>query len=225
MSAFLEANASLLVALASALGGALISLVVGWLLRKRDYDLRLWDKLVERRIEAHERLIGIALEMRAMVAPGTVDSQGEVIRAPQVLLSREVFEKWFARAIGHGVAGSTWLATDAKREANFLQDYLVTLHMHLQSVPSERFLSVGWLIRQDFVDISSSLERAAFSFFKKEVRRLKLSDLDEWHKYPRAQTERRLKETQLLRRWSEWSPLARAGMGCDEPTSGASMGT
>jgi len=204
---FLEAHANLFIALGGAVGGALISLVVGWLLRKRDYDLRLWDKFIERRIQAHENLINIALEMRVMVAPGTVDAEGEVIRAPQVLISQEAFEQWFTSAITSGVAGSTWLATDAKREANFLQDYLVTLHLHLQPVASDDYLSVGWIIRQDFIDISASLERAAFSFFEKDVRRLKLSNLDEWHKYPREQTEKRLKETQLLQRWSEWSPL------------------
>lgn len=205
---FLEAYSTIFLALGSAMGGAFVSLVVGWLLRKRDYDLRLWDKLLERRIKAHENLINIALEMRVMVAPGTVDAEGEVIRAPRVLISQETFEQWFTDAISGGVAGSTWLATDAKREANFLQDYLVTLHLHLQPVASEDYLSVGCIIRQDFIDMSASLERAAFRFFEKDARRLKLSSLNEWHKYPREQTEKRLTDTQLRQRWSEWSPLA-----------------
>ena len=215
MKEFLEANASIFIGLGGAVGGALISLVVGWLLRKRDYDLRLWDKFIERRIQAHENLINVALEMRVMVTPGTVDEEGEVIRAPRVLFSQEAFEQWFTRAISTAVAGSTWLATDAKREANFLQDYLVTLHLYLQSVPSDDYLSVGCIIRQDFLAISASLERAAFSFFEKDARQLRLGNLDERHKYPREQTERRLKDTQLWRRWSEWSPVADAEADTD----------
>lgn len=205
---FLEAHANFVLALGGAVGGALISLVVGWLLRKRDYDLRLWDKLLERRIQAHENLIKVALEMRVMVALGTVDAEGEVIRAPQVLVSQEAFEQWFTSATGSNLKSSTWLATDAKREANFLQDYLVTLHLHLQPVASEDYLSVGSIIRQDFIDISVNLERSAFRFFEKDARRLRLSSLDDWHKHPREQTEKKLKDTQLLQRWSEWSPLA-----------------
>lgn len=205
---FLEAHANFVLALGGAVGGALISLVVGWLLRKRDYDLRLWDKLLERRIQAHENLIKVALEMRVMVALGTVDAEGEVIRAPQVLVSQEAFEQWFTAATGSNLKSSTWLATDAKREANFLQDYLVTLHLHLQLVASEDYLSVGSIIRQDFIDISVNLERSAFRFFEKDARRLRLSSLDDWHKHPREQTEKKLKDTQLLQRWSEWSPLA-----------------
>lgn len=209
MYEFLVAHASILLATGGAVGGALISLFVGWILRKRDYDLRLWERLLDRRLKAHESLIDIALEMRVMVALGTVDEQGEVLRVPKALVSKEAFNRWFDRAINNGVAGSTWLATNAKREANFLQDYLVTLHLHLQSVPSQAYPVVGAIIRQDFVDISSSLERAAFAYFEKDARRLVLSNLAEWHKYPREETERRLKNTQLLRRWAEWSPLVR----------------
>src|ERR1043166_8485697 len=98
MSEFLKENASTMIAPGGAVGGRFISIVVGWLLRKREYDLRLWEKLLERRIKAHEQLINVAMEMRVMVTSGRVDEAGEPIRAPNVLLSREVFEEWFTRA-------------------------------------------------------------------------------------------------------------------------------
>ena len=205
---FLQANASALFGLGGAFGAVLISFFTAWLLRKQDYDLRLWDKLLERRIDAHERLITVALEMRVMVGLGGIDKEGQAARSPQVLRSREAFEGWFTRAAGSSLVASTWLSTTAKREANFLQDYLVNLHLNLEQVPSDRYLAVGAIIRQDFVDISSRLERAAFAFFEKEMRQLRLSNLEEWHKYPREQSEQRLKETQLLSRWSEVNQLA-----------------
>jgi hypothetical protein len=205
---FLQENASALFGLAGIFAGALLSFFAAWLLRKRDYDLRLWDKLLERRIDAHERLINVALEMRVMVSLGGVGEAGEIVRAPRVLRSQEVFEAWFTRAIESVGTASTWLSIAAKREANLFQDYLVTLHIHLEHVPSDRYLTIGVIVRQDFIDISASLERVAFSFFGRDVRRLKLSNLNEWHKYPREHTEQRLKETQLLRRWNEVSQLA-----------------
>lgn len=80
---FLQENASALFALGGAFGTALLSFLAAWFLRKRDYDLRLWDKLLERgRIDAHERLINVALEMRVMVALGGVDKAGKVVRSP-----------------------------------------------------------------------------------------------------------------------------------------------
>lgn len=125
-----------------------------------------------------------------------------------MLISQKAFEDWFTRAVGSSVAASTWLSILAKREANFLQDYLVTLHLNLEQIPSKEYLTVGTLIRQDFVNISARLERAAFTFFERDVRQLKLSDLDKYHKYPREYTEQRLKETQLFSRWSEVNQLA-----------------
>ena len=203
LAQFLEQHASAVFGLVGAMGGGFLSFFASWLLRKRDYDLQLWGKLLERRIEAHERVIQIALEMRVMVALGGVDASGEVLRAPQVLSSKETFEGWFHHATTETGSGSTWLSVATTRELNFVQDYLVTLHMHLAGIPSERYPQAGIVVRQDFIDLSSELERQTFSFFVNDVRRLKLNDLREWHKYPRGETERRLKMTRLLQNWQD----------------------
>ena len=208
MVEFLTQNASALFGLGGALGAVCLTFLTRWLLRKRDYDLRLWDRLLERRIDAHERLINVAIEMRVMVGLGGLDEEREVVRAPQVLISKEVFEDWCTRAVGSGVAPSTWLSIAAKREANFLQDYLVTLKLNLEHIPSDKYLAVGAIIRQDFVEISAQLERTAYSFFERDIRKLRLDDLSEWHKYPRERTEERLKKTQLISRFAELAQLA-----------------
>jgi hypothetical protein len=90
---------------------------------------------------------------------------------------------------------------------NFVQDYLVTLHMHLGGVPTGNYLSVGELIRQDFIELSSSLEKKAYEFFTRDIKKLRLNSLDDWHKYKRPETERRLQATALLRRSEEIAQL------------------
>jgi hypothetical protein len=200
---FLQQHAAAIFGLVGAFGAGILSFVASWLLRKRDYDLRLWDKLLERRIRAHENVIAVALEMRVMVTLGGLDAKGDVLRAPQVLVSKEAFEEWFTRAVATAVEASTWLSTDAKREVNYLQDYLVTLHQNISALPSEAYLKIGTVIREDFIALSSSVERTAYSFFKKDIRCLRLSDFSEWHKYPREETERRLKGSRLLQAWDE----------------------
>jgi hypothetical protein len=207
MNQIIRDNTSALIGVCGIFIGAVVTFIASWALTKRDYDLRLWDKLIDRRIDAHERLINHAHEMRVMVARNGLDESGEVMRYPQVLSSREVFEDWFTNTITSIGFASTWLSTPAKREANFLQDYLVTLHINLRSVPSSRFPDVGLIARQDFIDISSNLERISYVFFNKDVRKLRLSNLNDWHKYPRSQTEKRLNETSLLRQWSYVSQL------------------
>jgi hypothetical protein len=208
MNQLIRDNASALIGVSGVVIGAFITFLASWALRKRDYDLRLWDKLIDRRIDAHERLINHAHEMRVMIARNGLDEDGEVLRYPQVLSSRDAFEDWFANTIRSISFASTWLSTPAKREANFLQDYLVTLHINLRSVPGDRFPDVGLIVRRDFIDMSSNLERISFVFFDRDVRKLRLSNLNDWHKYPRQQTEKRLNETNLLRQWADVSRLA-----------------
>jgi hypothetical protein len=122
----------------------------------------------------------------------------EVRRTPQIMLSREIFEDWFTRFTQLSMEGTSWLSTETKREVNFAQDYLVTLFIYLQDVPSDDFPRLGEIIRQDFIELSSSLERKAFRFFERGIRKLRLDSLQKWHKYKRPETERRLSATVLV---------------------------
>jgi hypothetical protein len=200
---FISNNTSAIFALLGALGGSLFSFLTSWLIKKREYNLRLWDKLLERRIKAHENVLTIAVEMRVMVAMGAPDKNGEAPRSPQVLLSKDEFEGWFRHFTQLSMEGTTWLTTAAKRELNFVQDYLVSLHHNLTGVQSDKYPRVGEVIRQDFIDLSSALEKKAFEFFEREVRQLRLANLKEWHKYKRPETEMRLKKTILLSQWEK----------------------
>ena len=91
----------------------MLAFLGSWFLRKRDYDLKLWEKIIDRRIDAHESLISIALEMRVMIALGGIDSNGEVRRAPNVLQSKEAFEARFSHVSSSTAVGSTWLSVGA----------------------------------------------------------------------------------------------------------------
>jgi hypothetical protein len=204
---FITEHASAVFALLGVLGGGLLSFFGSLLLKKRDFNLRLWDKLIERRIKAHENVMALAVEMRIMVPIGGVDQDGDVRRAPQVLISKEEFDRWLTRFTQLSMEGTTWLTTDAKRELNFAQDYLVTLHQSISGIPSEKYLAVGNIIRGDFIDISSSLEKKSFEFFESGIRKLKLDSLNKWHKYKRPVTESRLKQTALLRNWETISKV------------------
>ncbi len=195
---FLQANSSAVFGLVGALGGGILSFIATTILKRRDFNLQMWGKLLERRISAHQKVIAVAVEMRVMVCLGGFDERGEFRRAPQVLISKEEFERWFTRFTQLTLEGTTWLTTDAKREVNFAQDYLVTLHLHLADVPSEKYLAVGEIVRQDFIDLSSTLEKKAFEYFQEGIHRLRLDSLDKHHKYKRPETEFRLRSTALL---------------------------
>lgn len=211
MEEFISQNASAVFGLLGAFVGGLLSFLTSWALKNREYTLRIWDKLLERRIKAHENLIAIAIELRVMVALGGEGPDGEVARAPQVLISEEEFEKWFIRFTQLTQSGSTWLTTQARRELNFVQDYLVTLHTNLSSVRSERYLAVGAVIRSDFLDLSSGLEKAAYDYFENTISERKLGSLRDHHKFPRSETESRLRNTVLMQNWDRVQEAASIG--------------
>lgn len=201
MEELLQQHSSAIFGLLGVFLGGSLSFFANWAMKNREYSLRIWDRLIDRRIKAHENLIAIAIEMRVMVALGGKEKDGEIARAPQVLLSKDEFVRWFVRFTQLTQEGNTWLTTKAKRELNFAQDYLITLHTHLASAPSENYLAIGQVIRMDFINLSSSLEKAAYDYFENEIAKRKLNKLSDWHKYPRQSTESRLKSTALLSNW------------------------
>jgi hypothetical protein len=201
---FLNANASAIFGLLGALGGGVLSFVAALLLKRSEFSLQLRSKIVDRQIAAHERILKLAQEMRVMVSSGMLGADGEVARGPRILLSKDEFESWFTRFTEQQLEGSTWLTTATKREVAFVQDYLVTLHMHLADVPSEKCFDLAQLIRQDFIDLSNSLEKVAFAFFETGIHRARPDSLLDWHKYKRPVTEQRLTSTALLQNIAEF---------------------
>lgn len=195
---FINKNTSAIFGLLGVLGGGIFTFLTSWLIKKREYNLHLWDKLLERRIKAHENVLAIAIEMRVMIPIGPPDEEGEAPRYPRILLSKNKYEEWLIHFAELNMEASTWLSTAAKREVNFVQDYLLTLHHNLSFVPNEKYPQIGNVIKQDFIDLSSTLEKKAFEYFEKEVQQLKVGNLKEWHKYKRPETDDRLRKTKLM---------------------------
>ncbi|MCA1492694.1 hypothetical protein I6F11_17375 [Ensifer sp. NBAIM29] len=205
---FMKDNSSAVFAMLGALMSAGVSFGSAWFLRRQDHSLRLWEKIAERRIQAHEYLLDQSMAMRVMTALPAADEKGEVIRFPNVMMSKDTFETFFSKFATGFLTASTWYTTEVTREANFVQDYLVTLHQTLRQVPTELYPNVGLIIRQDFIDLSSSLERKVSSFFAEDIRALRVGRHGQWHKYKRTQTERRLNATILLINQAEIATLS-----------------
>lgn len=228
MAEFLAHNVNAVFGLIGVLVGVLVSgaiqFLTSWALRNRDLHLKIWERFLDRRISAHDKVVGLAMKMRVMVTLGAFDPDGELARAPRLMSSKETFDEWLTEFANESVPATTWLATAVKRELSFVQDYMVTLHTHLSPVPSEHFLKVGRFIRQDFIDLSSNLEKIAFEFFKLDSRKLNLGDLTEHHKYVREETERRFQGTVMMGKWAEFHALVQS-LGAAEANNVAGANT
>src|SRR5437899_239904 len=143
MDQILRDNASAIFGLVGAIVGAGLSLLGTWRQSRKELQGRLWEKVLDRRIEAHERIVQFSKSLRAMVFLGYRDESGELARAPALLNSDEAFRQWYADFLETFGRSSTWLSTELTRELNFLQDYIVNLDLLLQRIDPSAYLQVG----------------------------------------------------------------------------------
>jgi hypothetical protein len=197
MADFLSKNSSALFTLAGAALATIASFLTASIMANKEIKLKLREKILDRRIEAHERIIELSHTMRVIFPLGGLDAQGEVIRTTSILLSKEAFDEWFGHFFDILSSTSNWLGADLVHELNLLQDYLVNLNEFLRQVPSQNYQKVGQIIRLDFLHFSETTERLAFEFFVNDLEKLRISTLPKQHKYLRKETERRLNETEF----------------------------
>ncbi len=207
---FLSKYSTAIFTLAGALLGALTSFMTASVMASKEIRLRLREKLLDHRIEAHERIIDLSHSLRAMHPLGGIDDEGELVRTPSVLTSKEVFDNWFQRFYQTLTATSIWLDTSLIHELNLLQDYVVNLNEFLRRVPTENYPRVGQIVSLDFIHFSESVEKLAFDFFTNDLEKLRMSRLPKWHKYPLAKAEKRIQGTEFFKRRNELQSLVNA---------------
>jgi len=193
-------NPSAIFAILGTLAGAALTFFGTWILQNQEVKNRLLEKVLDRRIQAHENIIELSKLLRSMVSLGYEEKDGQLARTPILMTSKESFDGFLKQFYKTGTESSTWLSTKVTREYNFVQDYLVNLNEFVTNMDSENFPEVGKLIRQDFIDFSSNLEKFSFEFFTTDLTKLKMNDLSKWHKYPVEVTQKRLAETQFFNR-------------------------
>lgn len=198
----LENNVSAVFALAGTVIGVGLTFLTTWLLKRRDLQLRLLEKVLERRVDAHEQVIMVTKLLRSMQGLGYTEAPGRVARTPCFLVSRETYLESANHLSTVMASSSTWLAVEVTRELYLLQDYIVNLDMLLteNEVDTIYYPVIGSILRNDFIDFSSRLEKLAFTYFQGDLLRLKMNNLDDWHKYPLEETTRRLEETDLWKK-------------------------
>ena len=207
---FVSDNAAAVFGVGGVLLGGAGTFATSWLLQRADFKSSVWRSLLERSIAAHEATIQLALQLRVMGTLGDFDEDGNPVRLPMVLRSREDFESFFESSSLTVLQASPWLSLDALRLGYLVQDYVATLFGNTKGLSDEGLQMLGQIVRQDFVDLSSDLEVASHKYFAKEVYRRRLRDHEEWHKLPKSETEARLRATQLMTRWDEVAAIMAA---------------
>ena len=80
-SQLIQNNISAIFGLLGIVIGATLSFIATWILKERDLRLKLREKLLDRRIEAHERVIAFSKSMRKTTPVG-IEENGDIMRFP-----------------------------------------------------------------------------------------------------------------------------------------------
>jgi hypothetical protein len=180
--------------------GALITFIGNLVLKRNELKLKLREKVLDKRMQAHENIINLTKTLRTMNILGFDSKTKEVLRIPNILTSRQQFDEWYTQYYNLTAYSTTWLSTDLTRELNLFLDYIINLYEKIQNIDDKKIILIGYIIRQDFIDFSGELEKLAFILFERDLYKLKLNDLKKWHKYEKTETEKRLQNTELLKK-------------------------
>ena len=213
MKEFLISNAAGVFALLGTIFGGATSFLGARAIARAELRLRLREKVLDRRIDAHERIVRAAKTMSTMVVVSYDPRTGDLPRAPYFFADPDAFQRWYGEFVLAVQDASTWLAAPVARELYVIQNYLVNLDQALTPVPPERYMAVGAILRVDFLEFSERLERLAFEFFEKDLDRLRLHRLSE-RVYDVEEARKRLDKTAFRTRGED---LTRAAQIPNQP--------
>lgn len=181
--------------------GGLVTGGVTWVTMEREYSLNGWEKILERRITAHESVFIFVDKLRNKVTGAQVNPDGVLICYPESMESLEDFKLLQGNLNEFVKKKQIWLSPDVKKEANFIRDYLISIGAFLMEydfLPDECLKDIGKVIHEDFSDLATSLEGRAYEFFENEIDDRKLAKLKDSFNYSESEKKKRLLKMRLF---------------------------
>lgn len=190
---------SAIIALSGVIIGALINNFFNWNIKRRETQLKLIEKQVDKKIQAYENVLTIAKALRMVITTYKTDSNSNLITYPSVLENKNNFSELIHSFSSIVNTYSHWLDIETIRELYFVQDYLATLSQSVENVNDKKMQTLGLIIKQDFIDLSSSLEKIILESYQNKITNLGVKKINGWHKYKKDETLKRLNGLILMR--------------------------
>ena len=86
---FLQENASAIFALLGVVSGSLFTGIFGYISKSRETKLRITEKVVDRKLQAHDNLIDFIGQIRTMVLLDGWDGERELKRTPLTMFGQQ----------------------------------------------------------------------------------------------------------------------------------------
>jgi len=179
--------------------GAILNNIFNWKLKIKETKLKVIEKLIDRKIDAYEGVLGIVKTLRTVISADLADNSNNLIGYPSILKSKNDFEKFQIDSGSIINYYSHWLDIKITRELYFVQDYFWTLSMNIKEIDEKYYPEIGKIIKQDFLDIASTLENITLDCYQNKISKIKIRKVKGWHKYPKSKTSERMNNTELIK--------------------------
>ena len=196
---FLKQNASAIFALLGGISGSLLTGLFVYISKSKETKLRVAEKIVDRKLQAHDSLIDMVGLIRTMVLLGGWDGERELKRTPQAMLGQQEFSDFLVSYSNMRNSSERWFSFNLKREISLFLDYIVTLKELVRTASDEKLQEVGSLIRYDFIEFAVKIEDSAHVFINKDLLTLSHKTDRKWHKYKPDDTIKKLNDTRLFK--------------------------
>ncbi|MGE4318644.1 MAG: hypothetical protein AB7E96_07020 [Deferribacterales bacterium] len=184
------------------------------LLKKKDFELRYFDKVLERRILAHEKILPVVTDINVTVMARQYTGEESFDTVPVFLLSKYNFNDWCFRFQQARKQTSQWLTTSVKNELEFLQNYIVNLQPILDLIEEEedvefnlKTFMIGRELKDELRSIAISIEDKINLFFEKGTKdgiSLKTGNIT----ISEEQMLAKLNNTQLIKKMTTFKEIA-----------------
>ncbi|GCD13160.1 hypothetical protein [Clostridium tagluense] len=179
------------------------------IIKKKEAQFKIIDRLIDKKILAYDNVMNFISTTREMQITNNnqivedlgvdFDVYDKPFRYPRVLENHQIYEEWYELFINLYTNYSMWFNNDLLREINLFQDYMINMYNIVHEIKDKDLYITGIIIRQDFIDFSSNLEKLCFKFYSKQILKLKMENKEKWHKYKPNETKLRLSNTKLIK--------------------------
>lgn len=184
--------------------GSILTFLFSSNLKSKETKLKISEKLIDKRIDAHEQVLKLAKLMRSSHTENQFNSEKELITYPLIFLTEDNYRDWRANYFLVTNEYSHWLSISVLNELFYIQDYIINLDKTLENVHEENFKPIGIILKMDFIEMSTNLEKQVIKYFEKGWENLSIKKKG-IHKLPKQESLKRLKESNFTKRHLEIS--------------------
>ncbi|MFA5297604.1 MAG: hypothetical protein WC389_05285 [Lutibacter sp.] len=184
--------------------GSILTFIFSSNLKSKETKLKISEKLIDKRIDAHEQVLKLAKLMRSSHTENQFNSAKELITYPLIFLTEDNYRDWRQNYFLITNEYSHWLSISVLNELYYIQDYIVNLDKTLENVPEDNYKAIGIILKMDFIQMSTNLEKQVVEYFERGWSNLSIKKKGNY-KLPKNESLKRLEKSNFTKRYLEIS--------------------